>query len=59
MLKGTEGSLVGPISFFSVDKPERCRPWGKPVICLEGAHNDARNISVESANSAIQEILSE
>ena len=47
------------ISFFSVDKPERCRPWGKPVVCLEGAHNDARNISVESVNSAIQEILSE
>ena len=47
------------ISLFSVDKPERCRPWGKPVVCLEGAHNDARNISVESVNSAIQEILSE
>ena len=47
------------ISFFSVDKPERCRPWGKPVVCLKGAHNDARNISIESVNSAIQEILNE
>jgi len=26
---------------------------------LKGAHNNARNISVERANSAIQEILSE
>ena len=47
------------ISFFSVDKPERCRPWGKPVVCLKGAHNDARNISIESVNSAIKEILNE
>ena len=47
------------ISFFSVDRPERCRPWGKPVICLKGADNDARNISIESVNIAIQEILNE
>ena len=47
------------ISFFSVDRPERCRPWGKSVICLKGTHNDARNISIESVNVAIQEILNE
>ena len=47
------------VSFFSVDRPERCRPWGKPVICLKGADNDARNISIESVNIAIQEILNE
>ena len=47
------------ISFFSVDRPERCRPWGKSVICLKGTHNDARNISIKSVNIAIQEILNE
>ena len=47
------------ISFFSVDRPERCRPWGKSVICLKGADNDARNIPIESVNIAIQEILNE
>ena len=47
------------ISFFSVDRPERCRPWGKSVICLKGADNDARNIPIESVNNAIQEILNE
>jgi len=47
------------ISFFSVDNPERCRPWGRSVICLKGANNDARNISIENVNSSIQEILNE
>jgi len=47
------------ISFFSVDNPERCRPWGGSVICLKGANNDARNISIENVNSSIQEILYE
>ena len=47
------------ISFFSVDRPERCRPWGKSVVCLKGAERDARNISIKSVNTAIQEILNE
>jgi ADP-heptose:LPS heptosyltransferase len=47
------------VSFFSVDKPERCRPWGKSVICIKGSNNDARNILVEDANLAIREILNE
>ena len=47
------------ISFFSVDNPKRCRPWGRSVICLKGDNNDARNISIENVNSSIQEILHE
>lgn len=29
------------------------------VICMKGANNDARNISIENVNSSIQEILNE
>ena len=47
------------VSFFSVDKPERCRPWGGSVICIKGSNNDARNILVEDVNLAIREILNE
>ena len=47
------------ISFFSVDKPERCRPWGKSVICLKGSDRDARNIPIESVSVAIKDILNE
>jgi len=47
------------ISFFSLMKPERYRPWGDKAVCLSGADNDARNISVDEVSTAIRSIINE
>jgi len=41
------------ISFFSLMKPERYRPWGDNAICICGPENDARNISVDEVSAAL------
>ena len=41
------------ISFFSLMKPDRYRPWGDKSICICGSANDARNISVDEVSAAI------
>ena len=47
------------ISFFSLMRPERFRPWGDKSICIQGADNDARNISVEDVNNAVRRFVNE
>ncbi|MBL1142234.1 MAG: glycosyltransferase family 9 protein [Proteobacteria bacterium] len=47
------------ISFFSLMKPERYRPWGKKAICISGSENDARNIPVEEVSAAIRRTIDE
>ncbi len=47
------------ISFFGLMKPERYRPWGDKAVCLSGADNDARNISVDEVSAAIRSIINE
>jgi heptosyltransferase III len=46
------------LSFFSVDRPERCLPWGTSASWLMGKNKDARNISVEEARNKIHSMLS-
>ena len=41
------------ISFFSLMKPDRYRPWGDKSICICGSANDARNISVDEVSAAV------
>ena len=41
------------LSFFSVDTPQRCLPWGPSPQYLVGDNNDARNISVDEARKTI------
>ena len=41
------------ISFFSLMKPDRYRPWGGKSVCICGSANDARNISVDEVSAAI------
>ena len=45
------------LSFFSVDRPERVRPWGNRAVWLQGKNNDARNIPVEDALAKIRESI--
>lgn len=45
------------ISFFSLMKPERYRPWGDNSVCLSGENQDARNITVHEVSNAIRKIL--
>lgn len=45
------------LSFFSVDRPERVRPWGNQAAWLVGDHRDARNISVADALEKIRPCL--
>ncbi len=47
------------ISFFSLMKPDRYRPWGDKAVCLSGADNDARNISVDEVSVAMRSIINE
>jgi lipopolysaccharide heptosyltransferase III len=47
------------ISFFSLMKPERYRPWGKKAVCISGSESDARNIPLEEVSVAIRGILNE
>jgi len=44
---------IPTISFFSLMKPDRYRPWGDKSICICGSANDARNISVDEVSAAI------
>jgi len=45
------------ISLFSVDRPERCRPWGGKIKTIAGEHNDARNISVDNVQAFIDQLI--
>ena len=58
---GHIASAVGipTISFFSLMKPERYRPWGNKAVCISGDDNDARNISVDEVSTAIRGISNE
>jgi lipopolysaccharide heptosyltransferase III len=46
------------LSFFSVDDPERCLPWGPSASWLMGKNRDARNISVIEADAMIRTAIS-
>jgi heptosyltransferase-3 len=46
------------LTFFSVDKPERCLPWGPSPHWLVGKHGDARNIPVDAAEAIIRTAIS-
>ena len=41
------------ISFFSLMKPDRYRPWGDKAVCICGSDNDARNISVDEVSAVV------
>ena len=41
------------ISFFSLMKPDRYRPWGDKAICICGSDNDVRNISVDEVSAVV------
>jgi ADP-heptose:LPS heptosyltransferase len=58
---GHIASAVGTptISFFSLMKPERYRPWGNSSVCICGADHDARNIPVKEVSKAIRGVLDE
>ena len=45
------------LSFFSVDNPERCLPWGSASSWIMGANRDARNISVAEADAKIRDSI--
>ena len=45
------------LTFFSVDDPERCLPWGPSASWLKGESRDARNISVTAAEQKIREAI--
>ena len=45
--------MTPTISFFSLMKPERYRPWGDRAICICGSDNDARNITVDEVSAAV------
>jgi len=45
------------LSFFSVDKPERCLPWGPAPDWIMGEDRDARNISVDDAEQNARKLL--
>lgn len=47
------------ISFFSLMKPERYRPWGNKAVCIVGAQDDARNITVDEVSAAVRSIFDE
>jgi heptosyltransferase-3 len=42
------------LSFFSTDRPERCRPWGNKAAWLLHESGDARLIPVSEAETAIR-----
>lgn len=48
---------IPTISFFSVFKPTRYRPWGNKAICLTGAEDDARNITYQEVSVAVRDII--
>lgn len=43
------------LTFFSVDRPERCRPWGNRAIWLISEDRTARGIAVADAEAKIRE----
>lgn len=50
---------VPTISFFSSMRPDRFRPWGGKSTCIQGANDDARNISKDEVSDAIRSMLNE
>ncbi len=50
---------VPTISFFSSMRPERFRPWNGNSVCIQGANDDARNISTNEVSNAIRSLLHE
>jgi len=50
---------VPTISFFSVMSPERFRPWANNSTCIQGEHNDARNITVNEISNVIRGLFNE
>ncbi len=48
---------IPTISFFSVDRPERCRPWGNKALYVEDKEGDARNIEVDKISDMIKKVL--
>ncbi len=52
------GAVGSPtLTFFSVDQPSRCLPWGPSAHYLEGKDGDARNIPVDTAEQSIRVVL--
>ena len=47
------------LTFFSVDRPERVRPWGNRAVWLVGDNQDARNIPVADAVDTIKSCVGE
>lgn len=47
------------ISFFSIVKPERYRPWGNKGVCISGEDSDARNIPVDKVSAAVRRMIDE
>ncbi|MCH7695210.1 MAG: glycosyltransferase family 9 protein [Proteobacteria bacterium] len=48
---------VPSLTFFSVDTPERCRPWGNKGVWLTGENQDARGITIHHAEAKIRQCL--
>jgi ADP-heptose:LPS heptosyltransferase len=45
------------LAFFSLDRPERVLPWGNRAVWLMGENEDARNISVQEAESSVRKCM--
>ena len=45
------------LTFFSVDRPERVRPWGNRAVWLAGDNQDARNIPLADAVDTIKSCM--
>jgi len=48
---------IPTISFFSVVRPERFRPWGDKALYVEDKEGDARNIAVDKISAMIKKAL--
>lgn len=48
---------VPSLIFFSVDTPERCRPWGNNGVWLTGENKDARGIDIHHAEAKVRQCL--
>jgi ADP-heptose:LPS heptosyltransferase len=51
------GVATPTLTLFSVDQPERVRPWGNQAVWLQGDNNDARNIALADAEAKIRPCL--
>ncbi|NKB36292.1 MAG: hypothetical protein GKR93_03870 [Gammaproteobacteria bacterium] len=54
----TDAVEIPTPTFFSVDKPERCLPWGPSPHWLIGENSDARNITVKAAEAKVRKAMS-